>query len=207
MLDFTVITYRRMVLFSKQIQAFFSWGISSKEIRTFIPNGDIYPNKVFDKNSKLTAEICLEAYPDAIYSLSAVLFDEKGRRMKIGIDENPDAQEVKQLLNLTPFCDTLNEFALFPTDAFRKHMKSLKALNIQVLIEASESLQSLLDTVEESDENEEMIDDARMTLENLDLSLETFSTDLDCPNDCGSRLYLSDLPQYDYVCYKCDENF
>ena len=24
---------------------------------------------------------------------------------------------------------------------------------------------------------------------------------------CGKRLYLSDLPQYAYVCYDCDENF
>ena len=27
-----------------------------------------------------------------------------------------------------------------------------------------------------------------------------------CPH-CGSPLYLSDLPQYEYVCYDCDENF
>ena len=27
-----------------------------------------------------------------------------------------------------------------------------------------------------------------------------------CPH-CGKNLYLSDLPQYDYVCVYCDENF
>lgn len=31
-------------------------------------------------------------------------------------------------------------------------------------------------------------------------------TDKKCPN-CGADLYCSDLPQYDYVCAKCDENF
>ena len=27
-----------------------------------------------------------------------------------------------------------------------------------------------------------------------------------CPK-CGDRLFLSDCPQYDYVCFNCDENF
>lgn len=31
-------------------------------------------------------------------------------------------------------------------------------------------------------------------------------TDKECPQ-CGCSLYLSDLPQYDYVCPCCDENF
>ena len=31
-------------------------------------------------------------------------------------------------------------------------------------------------------------------------------TNVKC-HKCGSYLYLSDLPQYDYVCYECDENF
>lgn len=31
-------------------------------------------------------------------------------------------------------------------------------------------------------------------------------TNMKCPF-CGDYLYLSDLPQYDYICYTCDENF
>lgn len=27
-----------------------------------------------------------------------------------------------------------------------------------------------------------------------------------CPK-CGEQMFISDLPQYDYVCYNCDENF
>ena len=33
-----------------------------------------------------------------------------------------------------------------------------------------------------------------------------FLSDAKCPR-CGALLYLSDLPQYEYVCYDCDENY
>jgi len=36
--------------------------------------------------------------------------------------------------------------------------------------------------------------------------LGPFKTHRSCPH-CGATLYLSDLPQYDYVCHDCDENF
>ena len=32
------------------------------------------------------------------------------------------------------------------------------------------------------------------------------NTDKECPR-CGCFLLESDLPQYDYVCMECDENF
>lgn len=35
---------------------------------------------------------------------------------------------------------------------------------------------------------------------------EKCKTDVCCPK-CDKKLYLSDLPQYDYVCPNCDENF
>lgn len=38
------------------------------------------------------------------------------------------------------------------------------------------------------------------------LLVERLRTDKKCPN-CGDNLFLSDLPQYDYVCPYCDENF
>ena len=40
----------------------------------------------------------------------------------------------------------------------------------------------------------------------IDRYISRFSTDALCPH-CGKRLFLSDLPQYAYVCYDCDENF
>ena len=43
-------------------------------------------------------------------------------------------------------------------------------------------------------------------LEEIDRYLDRFSTDAVCSR-CGKQLFLSDLPQYAYVCYDCDENF
>ena len=40
----------------------------------------------------------------------------------------------------------------------------------------------------------------------IDRYISRFSTDAICPR-CGKHLFLSDLPQYAYVCYDCDENF
>ena len=40
----------------------------------------------------------------------------------------------------------------------------------------------------------------------LDELLRHFITKSTCPR-CGAPLYLSDLPQYDFTCYECDENF
>ena len=40
----------------------------------------------------------------------------------------------------------------------------------------------------------------------IDRYISRFSADALCPR-CGKRLFLSDLPQYAYVCYDCDENF
>ena len=43
----------------------------------------------------------------------------------------------------------------------------------------------------------------RMNAEDV---IEKITTNKRCPK-CGKTLYLSDLPQYDYVCTECDENF
>lgn len=40
----------------------------------------------------------------------------------------------------------------------------------------------------------------------IDRYISRFSTEALCPR-CGKRLFLSDLPQYAYVCYDCDENY
>lgn len=44
---------------------------------------------------------------------------------------------------------------------------------------------------------------ARMTLMAI---LKKFRTDRVCPK-CGKLLYLSDLPEYDYLCTDCKENY
>lgn len=40
----------------------------------------------------------------------------------------------------------------------------------------------------------------------LEWNLNRFKTDKKCPK-CGKILYLSDLPQYDYMCSDCRENY
>lgn len=42
--------------------------------------------------------------------------------------------------------------------------------------------------------------------QNIDDIFRKIRTDKNCPK-CGATLCLSDLPQYDYVCTLCDENF
>lgn len=37
-------------------------------------------------------------------------------------------------------------------------------------------------------------------------NLKRFQTDKKCPK-CGKTLYLSDLPEYDYLCTDCQENY
>ena len=40
----------------------------------------------------------------------------------------------------------------------------------------------------------------------LDTITSEMLTDVKC-SSCGDKLYLSDLPQYDYVCLSCNENY
>jgi len=40
----------------------------------------------------------------------------------------------------------------------------------------------------------------------IDAYIKQFRSTALCPH-CNQKLYLSDLPQYRYVCYACDENF
>jgi hypothetical protein len=36
--------------------------------------------------------------------------------------------------------------------------------------------------------------------------VKDLATDKKCPH-CNAQLYLSDLPEYDYICVECEENF
>ena len=55
-------------------------------------------------------------------------------------------------------------------------------------------------------EQKEIVEEASALIEDVGGKLEKFHTGNFCPR-CGLPLYLSDLPQYDEVCYECDENF
>lgn len=49
-------------------------------------------------------------------------------------------------------------------------------------------------------------EDAQTLADEARRVLRQFQTHRLCPR-CGTSLYLSDLPQYDFVCHTCDENF
>ena len=56
------------------------------------------------------------------------------------------------------------------------------------------------------DPNNEVLDDFYAVINPLAKVLKECETEKVCPF-CNHKLYLSDLPQYDYVCAECDENF
>lgn len=77
---------------------------------------------------------------------------------------------------------------------YRRRLDNLDQSVIGLLMQARAAVsQSASDTAKES-------------LEQIDRCISSFCVDARCPR-CGKQLYLSDLPQYAYVCYDCDENF
>lgn len=51
-----------------------------------------------------------------------------------------------------------------------------------------------------------LIQDKDELLRGFNKLMKSVDTEKICPR-CGHKLMLSDLPQYDYVCPECDENF
>lgn len=52
----------------------------------------------------------------------------------------------------------------------------------------------------------ELVEETMLLVEDVDEKLAAFRIGQNCPR-CGEPLYLSDLSQYDSVCYECEENF
>ena len=85
------------------------------------------------------------------------------------------------------------------TGSYRAYIQRMKNISfISLLIRCRESL-SKPDGPCEPESVEEL-------LQEVTACLDDFQTEGTCPH-CGGPLYLSDLPQYDAVCYTCDENF
>ena len=58
----------------------------------------------------------------------------------------------------------------------------------------------MTDLVNFDDENDDAL------LIHIHNIVKELRTDKKCPH-CDASLYCSDLPQYDYVCIECEENF
>ena len=90
------------------------------------------------------------------------------------------------------------------TENYKTYQKKvLDEISLGEIINAVESIRFLISIVPESNE---IVDCADEIANNFDTTIAGFQTGDCCPK-CGNSLYLSDLPQYDSVCYICDENF
>ena len=97
----------------------------------------------------------------------------------------------------------INEFSGNPTANHLTHNKIMASLSVTALIKAVDYI-TLLSQFINSDN--EVLDDINEVLQPLNDVIEKLRTNEDCIH-CGNYLYLSDLPQYEYVCPACDENF
>lgn len=92
---------------------------------------------------------------------------------------------------------------MFQTPGYRRYQHNLLRQPVVELLYKSQQALTLWINSEHSQETSEEMQDL---LTELTKCLKPFHTGRTCPR-CGMPLYLSDLPQYDGVCYECNENF
>ena len=91
------------------------------------------------------------------------------------------------------------------TENYIEHSKAISKLSIADIIRAVDYINLLAQFVNK--ENEILDDTADITAP-FNGVIEKLRTAEKCRRqDCGCWLYKSDLPQYDFVCPECDENF
>jgi len=91
------------------------------------------------------------------------------------------------------------------TENYAAHMEAISSLSIAHVVKAVDYIVALSQFL--NDDNE-ILDDMDSILEPFYTVINKLRTEETCRHrDCGSNLYKSDLPQYDYVCPACDENF
>ena len=99
----------------------------------------------------------------------------------------------------------LNEYdnANDRTENFNKHHEVMSNFSIAALIRASDYINKLSSFIPQDNE---VLDDLEEIQSPLKDVIEELRTNEECTH-CGGDLFMSDLPQYDYVCPICDENF
>ena len=96
-----------------------------------------------------------------------------------------------------------NEFEAEQAENYSKHQRALSNLSITDIVKASDYINELATFIPTNNEVLDYLEDIQKPLLEVIRKLQTKK---ECPR-CGCTLYLSDLPQYDYVCPECDENF
>ena len=96
-----------------------------------------------------------------------------------------------------------NEFDEESTQNYRDYQKEISQLSIVDIIEAYDYIYTLSQFIPKNNEVFDNFDEIVKPLLTVIQKLETKKV---CPH-CGIDLFKSDLPQYDYVCFLCEENF
>lgn len=76
-------------------------------------------------------------------------------------------------------------------------------ISITDLVRLYDSIALLKSFIPLDNEVHDTVDDLTISLRNV---VKDCGTKINCPH-CNDYLFLSDLPDYDYVCVNCDENF
>ena len=99
----------------------------------------------------------------------------------------------------------LNEFDTkgLRSNNFEAHKKAVESLSIVDIVKAIDYINELSQFIPQENEVLDYIEDV---VEPLVEVQNILLTNKECPH-CGCYLFQSDLPQYDYVCAECDENF
>ena len=85
------------------------------------------------------------------------------------------------------------------------HFKAISKLSITQIIRIVDYINLLASYVNTENGILDDLDDITAPFDDIIGKLRTNET---CRHrDCGGWLYKSDLPQYDFVCIECDENF
>ena len=87
-------------------------------------------------------------------------------------------------------------------EKYKKHQEAISTLSITELIRAVDYIHCTNDLLGDN----EVTDDTEAILEPLEKVIAKCDASKVC-NRCGLPLYFSGLPNYDYVCVECDENF
>lgn len=89
------------------------------------------------------------------------------------------------------------------TDNYAEHQEEISKLSVVDLIRVVDYVKLLSSFV---NKNNEVLDDLDDIIEPFEKVIKTLKTEMSC-HRCQNPLYKSDVPQYDYVCNECDENF
>lgn len=86
---------------------------------------------------------------------------------------------------------------------FEAHHQAIESLSIVDIVRAVDYINELSTFIHP---NNEVLDYLEDIVEPFVEVQDELRTAAECPH-CGCYLFKSDLPQYEYVCAECDENF